>query len=281
MYRKILILIFLVTVLYFLNSCFINNTFTKGFSIAQYTKTHGPALEKIKSATVYFRNKNRRWSGIAISPDGKVLTACHGVVGSKNMPYIKYDKSIEKYEIALRGRYGDKEFEHVKVVSVFPELDLAIVDIGLPTESYLTGSTTGPKEEDLVFLTGISTHNAQISSGKYFACSDASGWKKAASIWVDGPAFKGDSGGAIVNEKGELLGIMTNNVDPKELLALIKTQKEVFAGRNYIIIATAVPPQVITAVLNSKTRLNFSATKGNVEKDWGAISLTEPTDSKL
>lgn len=87
---------------------------------------------------------------------------------------------------------------------------------------------------------------------------------------------QGDSGGAIVNERGELLGIITNNVDPKELLTLISSQKEVFSGRNYITIATAVPPQLITAILNSKNRLNLSATKGNVERGWEYIFLTEP-----
>ena len=79
MRRKFFLAFFLFTVLCVLSGCFAKNAFEKGWSIAPFTKTHGPILQKIESATVFFQNDKKRWSGIAISPDGRVLTAWHGL----------------------------------------------------------------------------------------------------------------------------------------------------------------------------------------------------------
>ena len=269
MLRKTFISIVLFTVLCALTGCYVKNSFEKGFSLAPFKKTHGPILKKIESATVCFQNDKKRWSGIAISNDGKVLTALHGLNVNNNDVTDK--QLIKNLEDDLRGRYGETEFKGASVIVVFPMLDLAIIDIGLPTRSYLSGSETGPKEEDIVFLAGTSTYTIQIAVGRYFACSETFRHKRA-SLWVDGPAFKGDSGGAITNEKGELLGVMTDGGYAKDLQSI---DPEIFSKRNHVVIATAVPPQLIEEMINSKTQLNVSTSMGNVEKSWGSISLTQ------
>jgi hypothetical protein len=98
-------------------------------------------------------------------------------------------------------------------------------------------------------------------------------------ILVDGPAFSGDSGGAITNEKGELLGIITSSCDPKKLLSIDLNIPEVFYGRKYIVIATAVPSQLVSEIFKSKTRINNASSFGNVEKSWNSIFLSQPVDT--
>jgi hypothetical protein len=279
MRRNFFLALFLFTTLCVLNSCSISHSFKKSLSLGPYSKSHGPVLQKIENSIVIFQSDYYRWSGVAISPDGKVMTAFHGLIGNeKNLTDIKDDKLINTFGVRVQGTYREIEFKDIMVISVFPKLDIAIIDIGIPTPTYLSASTVGPKEEDIVFLVGVSSHIVQIAAGHYFAYSEANeaASMERASLWVDGPAFNGDSGGAITNEKGELLGIITSSCDPKKFLSMGIDDPELFNGRSYIVIATAVPSQLYTEIINSKTRINNSSSKGSVEKSWNSIYLSQP-----
>jgi hypothetical protein len=279
MSRKIYLAFILFTCVCIINCCSISHSIQKGFSLGPYSKSHCQVLRKIENSTVIFQSDNHRWSGVAISPDGMVMTAFHGLVRKEiDLTEIKDSKLKTTFEVRVRGNYGEIEFEDISVISVFPKLDLAVIDIGIPTPSYLSASNKGPREKDVVFLVGASSHIVQIAAGYYFAYSEANeaACMERASLWVDGPAFNGDSGGAITNEKGDLLGIITSSCDPKKLLSMGIDDPEVLHGRSYIIIATALPSQLFMEIINSKTRINNSSSMGNVEKNWNAIFLSQP-----
>lgn len=213
-------------------------------------------------------------SGTAISPDGKVLTAWHvlNLVArdERGHAFLIGDKPafIEKH---FRGTYQGVYFDRVKVVSLCPEQDMAIIDIGIPTPDYIRPSSDGPRRGDRVLVLGSSGGEAAATSGLFHAPGQIG---RSPALVLEAPAFAGDSGGAVLNSRGELLGVIRASAVERERPAGVRVQgtdKALCKGRR---LTAAMPfsPLVMESMLKSDTRRTRVELTGTIE-DWKTLRL--------
>lgn len=139
-------------------------------------------------------------SGVIISTDGYIITNNHVVDGASEL------------EVTLND---NRKFK-AKVIGTDPTTDIALIKVDatdLPTIPF--GDSDQLKVGEWVLAVGnpfnlTSTVTAGIVSAKGRSMSDGSGRAKIESfIQTDAAVNPGNSGGALVNTKGELIGINT------------------------------------------------------------------------
>lgn len=136
-------------------------------------------------------------SGVIISPDGHIITNNHVIAGSN------------KISITL----NDNRVYDAKVIGTDENTDIALLKIDAEDElpSIQFGDSDTAKVGEWVLAVGnpfnlTSTVTAGIISAK---SRDLSGRNSQSFIQTDAAVNPGNSGGALVNSKGELIGINT------------------------------------------------------------------------
>lgn len=164
-------------------------------------------------------------SGVIISADGYIMTNNHVIEGA------------DELEVTL----NDNRKFTAKVVGADPNTDIALIKIeakDLPMIPF--GDSEKIKVGEWVLAVGnpfnlTSTVTAGIVSAKGRGISGAGGSKIESFIQTDAAVNPGNSGGALVNTKGELVGINT----------AIYSQTGNFAGYSF-----AVPISIASKVAN-------------------------------
>lgn len=136
-------------------------------------------------------------SGVIISPDGYIITNNHVITGSESISITLNDNKI--YDAALIGK---DEKTDIALLKVEPENDLPYITFG---------DSDAAKIGEWVLAVGnpfnlTSTVTAGIISAK---SRDLSGRNSQSFIQTDAAVNPGNSGGALVNANGELVGINT------------------------------------------------------------------------
>ncbi len=148
-------------------------------------------------------------SGTAISPDGKVLT-CWSLLDRTT-----YDEHGKPFRIGndpaligehFQGTYQGTAFGRIRVVRLYPRSDLAIVDIGIPTPDFVSPGDEPPRKDDRVLLLGCSGGRSAASAGRLRAPANPGRGRK---MVLNGPAFDEDRGGAVLDVRGNLVGVIT------------------------------------------------------------------------
>ncbi|MFH1024368.1 MAG: serine protease [Planctomycetota bacterium] len=258
------------------SGCDGNRTYLKNKTLAQVTPEQSAAIERCLKASVRFRGNGMRGAGVAIAPDGKVITAWHVLATNCSLSGKGGPAPCDmKYEIktSVNGAYGKQSFENPAVLAASREGDVAIIDIGIPTPDCLPISSVGPKEGEGVFILGNSTGQLEAARGRYLGCGkDSPGTRMW--LFVEGPAFHGDSGGALVNEKGELLGITSGAIRRESLVSIDDSKvRTFFSGKTGVVAVSPTPPQVVSELLRLRPKLVPTATTGDPEKGWGLIDF--------
>jgi len=136
-------------------------------------------------------------TGFAISSEGHIVTAYHVIKGAQT---IKVYLSKESFVVA-------------QILHSDPMNDLAILKIEKPTSSFLkVAPMRSVKTGDRVFTIGCPMSSLLGEEAKYTegVVSSLSGLKGASSfLQITVPVQPGNSGGALVNEKGEVVGVIT------------------------------------------------------------------------
>lgn len=137
-------------------------------------------------------------SGVIISPDGYIVTNNHVVDGA--------DK--------ITVTFNDKTEKEARVIGTDPNTDLALIKVDGDNYDFLTyGNSDKLKVGEWVLAVGnpfnlTSTVTAGIVSAKARNINILGGSSAVESyIQTDAVVNKGNSGGALVNAKGELVGI--------------------------------------------------------------------------
>ncbi|WP_456437193.1 S1C family serine protease [Psychroserpens sp.] len=136
-------------------------------------------------------------SGVIISPDGYIITNNHVIAGSESISITLNDNKIYNAELI-----GTDEKTDIALLKVDAEIDLPFVTFG---DSDLA------QIGEWVLAVGnpfnlTSTVTAGIISAK---ARDLSGRNSQSFIQTDAAVNPGNSGGALVNSNGELVGINT------------------------------------------------------------------------
>jgi len=144
------------------------------------------------------RPEIRAGTGFAISEDGHIATAYH---------VIKDAKTIKVY-------LSKDSFVSARVIHGDPANDLTLLKIENPTPNFLQiTQMRSVKTGDRVFTIGFPISSVLGQEAKYTegVVSSLSGLKGASSLLqITVPVQPGNSGGPLVNEKGEVVGIITS-----------------------------------------------------------------------
>jgi len=183
-------------------------------------------------------------SGVIVSPDGYILTNNHVIKNADTIKVLLSDKS------ELTG----------KVIGNDPKTDLAVIKIEAKNLSTLpVGNSDTLKVGELVLAVGNPYGlNQTITMGIVSAVGRANvGIADYEDfIQTDAAINPGNSGGALVNVKGELVGINT---------AIFST------SGGYQGIGFAIPSNMVKIVMNSLIE------KGKVIRGWLGVSIQEVT----
>jgi S1-C subfamily serine protease len=136
-------------------------------------------------------------TGFAVSSDGLIVTAYHVIKGAQT---IKVYSSKDSFVVA-------------QILHSDPMNDLAILKVEKSMSSFLSiAPMRSVKTGDRVFTIGFPMSSLLGEEAKYTegVVSSLSGPKGASSfLQITVPVQPGNSGGALVNERGEVVGIIT------------------------------------------------------------------------
>ncbi len=156
-----------------------------------------PTLQDLFMGRVPQRKQLGTGSGVIISPDGYIVTNNHVIDGSET----------------LNVTLNDNRTLEAKIIGADPKTDIALLKIetneDLPYTTF--GDSDSAKIGEWVLAVGnpfnlTSTVTAGIISAK---SRDLSGQSNQSFIQTDAAVNPGNSGGALVNTNGELIGINT------------------------------------------------------------------------
>jgi len=152
-----------------------------------------PSEQKNKPSQV-----SSQGTGFAVSPEGHIVTAYHVIKGSQT---IKVYLSKESFFVA-------------QILHSDPMNDLAVLKIEKSISSFLQlAPMRSVKTGDRVFTIGFPISSLLGEEAKYTegVVSSLTGLKGAASFFqITVPVQPGSSGGALVNERGEVVGVITS-----------------------------------------------------------------------
>ncbi len=149
-------------------------------------------------------------SGVIISEDGYILTNNHIVNTASTSSFYQLSEA-NKVTVSL---YGDDAEYDAKIIGTDEQTDLAVIKID---KTGLTPAVLGNSDEVMVGEFAMAAGNplgmqnsitCGIISGINREVTDSDG-KKYVLLQTDAAINSGNSGGALVNSKGEVIGINT------------------------------------------------------------------------
>ena len=159
------------------------------------------------------RPKGKEASGtcFAVRPNGLLLTAYHVVEDAES----------------IRVHLADGTVTEAKVQTFTAQNDLAILRVNSPTPYFLPLAPTGSVQMgDHVFTIGYPVRHVlgqepKFTEGSVSALSGLRG--EVALLQMSVPIQPGNSGGPLVNERGEVVGVVTSSAAVKAFLSVTGT----------------------------------------------------------
>jgi len=187
----------------------------------------GPTSEKLPKQSQ--EHTKLSGTGFAISENGLIATACH---------IVKDAKTIKVY-------LATDSFVSARVLHNDPVNDLAVIKIENPTPNFLQiAPIRSLKTGDRVFTIGFPVSSVLGKEAKYTegVVSSLSGIQGASSLLqITVPVQPGNSGGALVNERGEVVGIVTSSA---AILPFIKESGTLPQNVNWAVKADYLRPLI-------------------------------------
>ena len=205
------------------NSTTIQDINTKLISLSGFSDTSVSVAQKVKpsivginveySISTFFNRSstaNAQGSGVIISEDGYILTNNHVVNSSSSSSYYNIEEATK---ITVKLYNDDTEYE-AKIIGTDEQTDLAVIKI---EKTGLTAAELGDSDSLQVGEFCMAVGNAlglgdSVTSGIISAVNREvtdSDNNKYLAIQTDAAINSGNSGGALVNSKGQVIGINT------------------------------------------------------------------------
>jgi len=163
-------------------------------------QTVTPETQQMLGSRVLYRMRRDMGSGVLISDDGYILTNHHVINQAQN----------------IKAALWDGRISGAQVVGSDPETDLAVLKVnldGLPTVPVSEGPP--PRVGDVVLAIGNAlglSHTVTMGIISATGRENIGRGVYEGFIQTDAAINAGNSGGALINAKGDLIGINTRNV---------------------------------------------------------------------
>jgi len=139
-------------------------------------------------------SKDSHGSACVISEDGYLLTNYH-VVGQNEKVRVKFMDNTESEATVIRKH---------------PDCDLALIKVERTGLKFLTPSTTKSNLGDVVYIIGTPADTLLSQSVSKGVLSGQRDFDGAEYLQTDAKVNPGNSGGALLNGKGELIGLVSS-----------------------------------------------------------------------
>ncbi|PIP19230.1 MAG: hypothetical protein COT38_01755 [Candidatus Omnitrophica bacterium CG08_land_8_20_14_0_20_41_16] len=170
-------------------------------SIEGLVQVASPAIVMITTVT---NSGGALGSGFLISPDGTIVTNYHVIKGAEGL--------------GVKFAQGKELITNVSVIKTDAVRDIALIKVNTPVNA--APLPLGDSEQIVVGERVVAIGNPQglqntVSDGLVSAVRDAGGVKQ---IQISVPISHGSSGGALINMRGQVIGITTSSYDQAQNL---------------------------------------------------------------
>lgn len=159
-------------------------------------------IKLYKEAVVVVETGNSKGTGFAISSDGYIITNAH-VVDEETSVTVAFPEL---------GLYG------AKVVETYPDVDLALLKTDTEDELpflELAEQTTFEENDKINFIGNPLAFNGIANQGTIIGYTDLTSWELPV-VMIEAPVYRGNSGSPIINEKGNVIGVIFATLNHNE-----------------------------------------------------------------
>lgn len=172
----------------------------------QFLKTSAKLLQNddiasYKKAITLISTNSGKGTGFAINDEGTVITNYHVIDGYKEVSVYFPENGLMTGE----------------VVQTFPEIDLAVVQTTVTGNPHLTlAKHTYFEDDELIRFIGNPLRFFGIANeGNIIDYIQLKDWDQPV-VMIKAPVYRGNSGSPIINEKGEVIGVIFATLHTEE-----------------------------------------------------------------
>lgn len=160
-------------------------------------------IKEYKKSVTVIETEDSKGTGFFFSDDGLMLTNSHVVEGN------------EKVTVGVpeHGLFTGE------VIEDYPEIDLAVVkiDIGEATPYLkLAKNPVYEKDEFIYFIGNPLKFTGIANKGNLMEQIDLNDWDQPV-MTMDAPVYRGNSGSPVINQAGEVIGVIFATIDDDEI----------------------------------------------------------------
>ncbi|RFA32485.1 serine protease [Virgibacillus dokdonensis] len=158
-------------------------------------------IQTYKQAVVTIETKDSKGTGFSITSDGVILTNHHVVEGE------------EKVAVA----FPEDGLHEAEVKETHPTIDLAVLQADVKDVPFLklTKETAVQPDQPIRFIGNPLNFNGIANEGEIIDYTSLSSWEEEV-VMIEAPVYRGNSGSPVLNESGEVIGIIFATLDDKK-----------------------------------------------------------------